>query len=156
MKHDVVAASFGIFVLSSIVGTAAADGRSTFSTYDALPSNSANLRVQVQAEQQKPVPPADDAPLTREQILKQGPAALQQNCTRCHGSDKWEGTNRDHDGWRPVCKPVRCLSQLRWGTYPVELPHRRGPMSQAPYRTMARDGAERRRSSFLSSLRPAR
>ena len=36
-----------------------------------------------------------DAPLTREQILKQGPAALQANCTKCHLADKWEGTNRD-------------------------------------------------------------
>ena len=52
-----------------------------------------------QADQGKDAPPADDAPLTRDQILKEGPAALEQNCLQCHLADKWEGTNRDHNGW---------------------------------------------------------
>lgn len=43
-----------------------------------------------------------DAPLTRDQILKQGPAALEKNCIGCHLADKWEGTNRDRDGWAVI------------------------------------------------------
>lgn len=43
--------------------------------------------------------PVADAPLTREQILEQGPAALEMNCTACHLADKWEGTYRNRDGW---------------------------------------------------------
>jgi mono/diheme cytochrome c family protein len=43
--------------------------------------------------------PAEEAPLTREQILKEGPAAVEKNCIGCHLADKWEGTNRDRDGW---------------------------------------------------------
>lgn len=45
---------------------------------------------------------SDDAPPTREQILKEGPVALQQHCMECHQQDKWEGTNRDRDGWTAI------------------------------------------------------
>jgi hypothetical protein len=56
--------------------------------------------------QQTSAPPAEDAPLTREQIAKEGPVALKQNCTKCHGSDKWEGTNRDREGWAAIVKQM--------------------------------------------------
>jgi hypothetical protein len=43
-----------------------------------------------------------EGPLTREEILKQGPEALEKNCIGCHLADKWEGTNRDRDGWAAI------------------------------------------------------
>lgn len=46
--------------------------------------------------------PADETPLTREQILKDGPVALEKNCLGCHLADKWEGTSRDRDGWAAI------------------------------------------------------
>jgi Spy/CpxP family protein refolding chaperone len=45
---------------------------------------------------------APDTMPTRDQIIKEGPDALEHNCTKCHGSDKWEGTNRDRDGWAAI------------------------------------------------------
>jgi hypothetical protein len=59
-----------------------------------------------QEDKGKSTPPAEDAPLTREQVLKEGPTALEQNCNKCHGSDKWEGTSRDHDGWAAIVKEM--------------------------------------------------
>ncbi len=61
-----------------------------------------STHIQAQAEQEKPAPPAADGPRTRDQILKEGAAALQENCIACHGPDKWEGTNRDRDGWAAI------------------------------------------------------
>jgi mono/diheme cytochrome c family protein len=58
--------------------------------------------IQAQAAQEKPAQRASDAPRTRDQILKEGAAALQENCIACHGPDKWEGTNRDRDGWTAI------------------------------------------------------
>ena len=59
-----------------------------------------------QAGEGKDAPPADEAPPTRAQILKEGPAALEQHCTYCHQPDKWEGTNRDHDGWAAIVREM--------------------------------------------------
>jgi mono/diheme cytochrome c family protein len=58
--------------------------------------------LQAQARQEKPAPPAARAPRTRDQILKEGEAAMQEHCVACHGPDKWEGTNRDREGWAAI------------------------------------------------------
>ncbi len=107
MRHDVVAAAFSIALLGSAVA-GAVEERSPFSasTSAAPVSSLLPMQIQVLAGQEKSTPSATDASLTREQILKEGPSALQQNCTKCHGSDKWEGTNRDHDGWAAIVKEM--------------------------------------------------
>ncbi|HEY0264505.1 MAG TPA: hypothetical protein VGC07_08275 [Granulicella sp.] len=96
MRHHVAAASLAL----AVVGSAAAS--TVMEKASASAATFATSSAPSQAEQGNPVPPAADAPLTRDQILKQGPAALEQNCNKCHGPDKWEGTNRDHNGWAAI------------------------------------------------------
>lgn len=67
-----------------------------------LASASFVLVAQDKSAQDKSDPTTKDAPLSREEILKQGPDALQKNCVGCHLADKWEGTNRDRDGWAAI------------------------------------------------------
>lgn len=106
MKQDIVAASFALVVVG-FVGLAASGAvvepssasTAAYATVAALPSPS---QTPAQADQKKSDPPGDAAPLTRDETIKQGPTALEQNCMKCHGSDKWEGTNRDHDGWAAI------------------------------------------------------
>jgi hypothetical protein len=90
MKHHAVLGSLALVALGS-VATAAVVNRST--TAMAAPVHA----VHAMAAQA-----ASDAPLTRDVIIKEGPTALDQNCTKCHGSDKWEGTSRDHEGWAAI------------------------------------------------------
>jgi hypothetical protein len=52
--------------------------------------------------QAAPAPTSDDSAGKRDQILKDGPPALEKNCLGCHLADKWEGTNRDRDGWTAI------------------------------------------------------
>jgi hypothetical protein len=101
-KYEVAAATLAL----TILGTAA------FGTNVerlVLAATNAGIQGNLQSEaqdQNKSDPPAKDTPLTRAEIIKQGPGALEHNCTRCHGSDKWEGTNRDHDGWAAIVKEM--------------------------------------------------
>ncbi len=93
MKQHVVVASIALIA----VGCAAAAIAEKASAPTA-----GSLSAVHEVWQQTPSPTGQDAPLTRAEIIKQGPAALEQNCTKCHGSDKWEGTSRDHDGWAAI------------------------------------------------------
>ena len=95
MRHHLAVASLALIAAGSAAAGAIAEKTSTTAETSAVSAvHSAPSSIRVQAEQH--------ASLTREEILKEGPAALEQNCTKCHGSDKWEGTNRDHDGWAAI------------------------------------------------------
>jgi hypothetical protein len=100
MRHDVVAAAITLVVLGSAASGAVVERPLSSSERSYLISAASS--IQAEPKQEKPAPPADDAPPTRAQILKEGPTALQQNCTKCHGSDKWEATNRDREGWAAI------------------------------------------------------
>ncbi len=94
-----------IVVSLALVAVASAAAGTSIEQLSAAPAASIVSRVHSappQAEREKSVPPATDAPLTRGEIIKQGPTALEQNCNKCHGADKWEGTNRDHEGWAAI------------------------------------------------------
>ena len=89
IRQHVIVASFALIA----VGYAAVSSIAEMSSVSTTSSSSIH-----EAWQQT----SQDAPPTRAEIIKQGPAALEQNCTKCHGSDKWEGTSRDHDGWAAI------------------------------------------------------
>lgn len=97
LKYQVVVAAFVVAAVGSAAAGATAGQSSVSEARHFSP-----LHTAIQENKQKDVPPPEDAPLTRDEVLKQGPLALQQNCNRCHGSDKWEGTNRDRDGWAAI------------------------------------------------------
>ncbi len=84
IKHHIAATALALIALG---GTSSGAGREEPS----VPS--------AQSAQEERGVPAADAPLTREQILEQGPAALETNCMGCHLADKWESTYRNRDGW---------------------------------------------------------
>lgn len=102
MRHCVVAALPLIVSASTAFGVVASGSSSSAATHTASAIPLAPSHVQGQAEQKKPAPPAAGTPRTRDQILKEGAAALQENCIACHGPDKWEGTNRDRNGWAAI------------------------------------------------------
>lgn len=54
------------------------------------------------AQEKHASPAGGRVALSREQILKQGPEALEKHCVGCHLADKWEGTSRDRDGWSAI------------------------------------------------------
>ena len=98
-RHAVVA-SFALIAVGSAAAGIVEKSSASVTTSVAYAVHASPSQMQAQTIQARQVPP--DAPLTREEIIKQGPAALEQNCNKCHGSDKWEGTNRDHDGWAAI------------------------------------------------------
>ncbi len=100
-RHAVVA-SLALIAMGSAAAGVVETSSASVATSAAYVGHTAPSQIPAQAVQERQVPPAPDAPLTREEIIKQGPAALEQNCNKCHGSDKWEGTNRDHDGWAAI------------------------------------------------------
>jgi hypothetical protein len=98
-----------VTALASIVLGSAAAGAGVERSSVAKTSLSARSQSPAQADGGKDAPPADGAPLTRDEILKQGPAALEQNCTQCHLSEKWEGTSRDREGWAAIVNEMARL-----------------------------------------------
>lgn len=56
-------------------------------------------------------PAAQETKLTREEILKQGPPALEKHCIGCHLADKWEGTSRDREGWTAIVDEMAKLAE---------------------------------------------
>lgn len=96
LRHYEVVAALGLMVLGSAAFGAGLEKLSSATT--PVVTTSAPSQEPPQAAPDKPA----DAPLTRAEILKQGPTALEQNCNKCHGSDKWEGTNRDKAGWNAI------------------------------------------------------
>lgn len=93
IRQRVMLASFALIAVGCVAAGAIAEKSSS------TPSSVSGVH---EAWQQAQPQAGQDAPLTRAEIIKQGPAALEQNCTKCHGSDKWEGTSRDHDGWAAI------------------------------------------------------
>lgn len=101
IRHYLAVIALALIVLGSAAAGADLKWSSVPEAHISAPRQSP-----AQAHEGQDAPPADDAPLTRDQILKQGPAALEQHCTQCHQSDKWEGTNRDHDGWAAIVREM--------------------------------------------------
>jgi mono/diheme cytochrome c family protein len=107
MTHHVVAA-LPLIVSVSIAFGVVLDGSSSSPAASAATAVAmAPSHKQVQAKQEQP--PAAGASRTRDQILKEGPAALQENCIACHGPDKWEGTSRNRDGWAAIVSEMSRL-----------------------------------------------
>jgi mono/diheme cytochrome c family protein len=102
MRHCLVVALPLIVSASMAFGVVASGSSSSAATSAASAIPLAPSHMQAQAEQEKPAPPAAGAPRTRDQILKEGAAAIQEHCIACHGPDKWEGTNRDRAGWAAI------------------------------------------------------
>ncbi len=115
IKHFTGTAVLALIVLGSV-----AIGADTKKTYVLTQSSELSL-TPVQAEQEKKQEKSDsassEAPLTREQILKLGPEALEKNCIGCHLADKWEGTNRDRNGWAAIVEEMSKLMD------DAEMPH---------------------------------
>lgn len=99
-RHFLVLMALASIVLGS-AATRAQVERSSVEVRPSAPSQSSG-----QAGKGRDAPPADDASPTRDQILKEGPVALEQNCLQCHGPDKWEGTNRDREGWNATVREM--------------------------------------------------
>jgi hypothetical protein len=106
MRNDGVVAAFAIILLGLASASAVLEGASSSTTASVAYASTAGSQVEAKVEHEKSDRPVNNAPLTRQQILKEGPVALQQNCTKCHGTDKWEGTNRDRDGWAAIVKEM--------------------------------------------------
>jgi mono/diheme cytochrome c family protein len=103
MMTRYIAAALPLVVSASTAFGFVLNGSSSSPAASAAPAIPlAPSHMQAQAAQEQPAPRASDAPRTRDQILKEGAAALQENCIACHGPDKWEGTNRDRDGWTAI------------------------------------------------------
>ncbi len=99
MRRHTVVASLALVAVGSAAACAVVE---TPSVQAATPTAAAVHVSHTPAQTGQGKQAAPDAPLTRDEIIKQGPATLEQNCMKCHGSDKWEGTNRDHDGWAAI------------------------------------------------------
>jgi mono/diheme cytochrome c family protein len=94
MKQHAMLASFALIAVGCAAAGAIAEKSSA--------SGANSVSTIHEAWQQTPPAAGQSAPPTRAEIIKDGPTALEQNCTKCHGPDKWEGTSRDHDGWAAI------------------------------------------------------
>jgi hypothetical protein len=97
---DALRSSMKLKCFAAALGFAVCGFLSTPIGADVVPARSPLFVVQT--DQEKLDTAQKDSPLTREEILKQGPPALEKHCIGCHLADKWEGTNRDRDGWSVI------------------------------------------------------
>ena len=116
MRHHAAATTLALMVFGSVA--IGADMKKPSIPIASIHFEPSLIRVQAdQEKQEKSAPAESEAPLTRDQILKQGPEALEKNCVGCHLSDKWEGTSRNRDGWAAIVKEMSNLMDE------AEMPH---------------------------------
>lgn len=109
MRRHTVAVTLALIALGSTATGADVKKSSVSSASTHFEPSLIPVQADPEKKQEKSDSSKPDAPLTREQILKLGPEALEKNCIGCHLADKWEGTNRDRNGWSAIVQEMSKL-----------------------------------------------